>query len=226
MFPAVSGGEAVAGVSSMRRVFISFVAVFALSASAAWAVTVDQIVSLSKAGVSEAVIVALLERDNNVLTIEPDQIVALKREGLSDALITAMLKSGREDGEAAARSVSSWNAASILAGMSTTPEVVVVGHGPDRPNTAHTEEWYSGFRDGVRLPSGYRVGSAYAGMRGLATRRPYRGLDVGAFGVPQRGVAGDRLMCLAQVNTPAGVGPAYVTECPAVMQGALKPRAR
>lgn len=227
MFSTVFGGQTVASASNMRRAFFVSAALLLLSATRASAVTVDQIVSLSKAGVSEAVILALLERDNNVLSIEPEQIVALKRDGLSDTLITAMLKSGREEGDAAAAAVSSWNAASILAGMSTAPEVVIVGHGPDRPNTAHTEDWYSGFRDGVRVPSGYRFGSSYVAPRGLSSRRSYRnGLDATSFGVPRTGVAGDRLMCLAQVNTSAGPGPSYITECPAVMQRLGKSKTR
>lgn len=190
--------------------------------------TVDQIVSLSKAGVSEAVILALLERDRTVLTIDPEQIVTLKREGLSDKLITAMLQSGRDEAEEAARAVSSWNATTILNGMATQPEVVVVGHGPDRPNTVHTEDWYSGFRDGVALPSGYLAGSAYALPPYRSSwRSPYRnGLSGRSFGIPPsntlgtpaRGRTGDRMLCLAQVNTPSGAGPSYVTECPAVMQ--------
>jgi len=213
----------------MRRasVLMILVATFCAPRPAA-AVTVDQIVSLSKAGVSEAVILALLERDRTVLTIDPEQIVTLKRDGLSDRLITAMLQSGREEGDEAARAVSSWNAATILSSMATAPDVVVVGHGPDRPNTAHTEDWYSGFRDGVRVPSGYGVGSSYVaprsayrnGLNGRAFRLP----SANVFGTAETGRTGNRTRCLAQVNTPAGAGPSYVTECPAVMQRPLRTR--
>src|SRR5262249_60987259 len=86
--------------------------VLVLTPRPAAAVTVDQIVALSKAGVSEAVILALLDRDGNVLTIEPDQLVALKRDGLSDTLIMAMLKNGRAEDSAPA--AASLNAAGIL----------------------------------------------------------------------------------------------------------------
>ena len=205
------------------------------TAGAASAVTVDQIVSLSKAGVSEAVILALIDRDQTVLTIDPEQIVSLKREGLSDTLITAMLKSGRDEADQEARAVSSWNASTILSGMSTQPEVVIVGHGPDRPNTIHTEDWYSGFRDGVALPSGFAAAPyaipAYG--YGVGVRAPYRnGLSGRAFRLPAAPVFGasekaktsDRALCLAQVNTPNGAGPSYVTECPAVMQRSSRTR--
>lgn len=207
----------------MRRFAIPLVAALCLfTTSTASAVTVDQIVALSKAGVSEAVILALLDRDRSVLTIEPDQIVSLKREGLSDTLITAMLRSGRDEAESAARDVSSWNATTMLSSLSSTPEVVVVGHGPDRPNTIHTEDWYSGFRDGVRV-SGYRSTASYA----LTPRSPYRGgLNARSFRVPSaapfgahdKGRNADRQLCLAPVNTASGPGPSYVTECPAIMR--------
>jgi hypothetical protein len=189
-----------------------------LTAASASAVTVDQIVALSKAGVSEAVILALLERDGTVLTIEPEQLVALKRDGLSDALITAMLRSGRDEGEQAARAVAAWNAATILSSLATAPEVVVVGHGPDRPNTAHTEDYYRGFRDGVRLPSAANTGPLYP----LKSRSPYR--RDGFRGRATTDGAFQPMLCLAQVNTAMGRGPAYVTECPAVMQPALRTR--
>ena len=48
------------------------IAFFALAPVSASAVTVDQIVAMSKAGVSEAVILALLDRDGTVLTIDPE----------------------------------------------------------------------------------------------------------------------------------------------------------
>src|SRR5437667_2735929 len=62
--------------------------------AAASAVTVDQIVALSKAGVTDTVILALIDRDRTIFPIEPEQLVALKREGVSEAVIIAMLKSG------------------------------------------------------------------------------------------------------------------------------------
>ena len=213
----------------MRRLTIPILAaVCLLIASSTSAVTVDQVVALSKAGVSEAVILALIDRDRSVLTIDPEQIVTLKREGLSDTLITAMLQSGRDEAEQAARDVSSWNAAAMLSSLNSSPEVVVVGHGPDRPNTIHTEDWYAGFRDGARV-SGYRSGFTYP----LASRSPYRnGLTArsfripaaATFGAPERGRSGDQALCLAQVNTASGPGPSYVTACPAAMQRPLRGR--
>jgi hypothetical protein len=193
----------------------------AVPASAS-AVTVDQIVALSKAGVSEAVILALLDRDRTILPIEPEQLVALKREGVSDKILVAMLRSGRDEGDAAARTDASMNAANILSSLTMSaqpnPQVVVVGHGPDRPNTgAASDELDRTIRRGPIVPPYVPYGSSY--RRGFASR------TYGA-GTHDRGYAyrGDRLLCLAQVNTAAGPGPSFVTECPTVMQTPLRVR--
>jgi len=229
MFSTVSAGRTVAGILTMRRFAIPILAAACLlTASSASAVTVDQIVALSKAGVSEAVILALIDRDRSVLTIDPEQIVSLKREGLSDTLITAMLQSGRDEAEQAAREVSSWNAAAMLSSLNSSPEVVVVGHGPDRPNTIHTEDWYAGFRDGARV-SGYRSGFTYplaprSAYRNGLTGRSFRIPAAAPFGVSDRARTADPALCLAQVNTASGPGPSYVTACPAAMQRSLKGR--
>jgi hypothetical protein len=214
----------------------------AFAPAPAAAVTVEQIVSLARAGVSEAVILALLERDGTVLTIAPEQLVSLKRDGLSDTLITAMLKNGREEAEDAARAVSASKTASILASLDAAPDVVVVGHGPDRPNTTHTEDYYRDFRDGVRLPAAGFYGSPYpipyaSFRRGLGVREfkspAYTPpVFVPPVFVPPSAVppaqspyqARDRMLCLAQVNTAVGRGPAYVTECPAIMQRSVRGR--
>jgi hypothetical protein len=139
MSSGLTAGQPVATGSLVRALAPALAVVlgFVLTPVAASAVTVDQIVALSKSGVSEAVILALIDRDCTILTLPPEQIIALKRDGVSDVVVTAMLKSGRAESEAAAIAESEWNAASILAGLSTTPDVVVVGHGPDRPNVGN-----------------------------------------------------------------------------------------
>ena len=59
-------------------------AVIVLAPRAAFAITVDQVVALAKAGVTDAVILALIDRDRTVFAIEPEQIVSLQRDGLSE----------------------------------------------------------------------------------------------------------------------------------------------
>src|SRR5882762_2672316 len=50
-----------------------------LAPRAASAITVDQIVSLAKSGVTDTVILALIDRDRTVFAIEPEQILSLQR---------------------------------------------------------------------------------------------------------------------------------------------------
>lgn len=108
-----------------------------LTPSAAYAVTVDQIVALSKAGVSDAVILALIDRDKTVFAIEPGELVKLKQDGLSEPLIVAMLRSGRAEGDAAASAASAMNDSMYFGTLDSYPQVAIVGHGPERPNTFH-----------------------------------------------------------------------------------------
>lgn len=58
------------------------------------AITVDQIAALSQTGVSDAVIIAMIERDQPIFTIDPAEVVRLQQDGLSEQLIVAMLASG------------------------------------------------------------------------------------------------------------------------------------
>ena len=97
-----------------------------------------------RSGVTDTVILALIDRDRTVFAIEPEQIVALQRDGLSERVILAMLKSGREEGDQQARAESANNSAWIMSNLATEPISISVGHGPDRPNTPHIDGFYSG----------------------------------------------------------------------------------
>ena len=103
-------------------------AVLMLPASAA-ALTADQVVELAKGGVSEEVILAVIARDNVPFDLDADALVALKQQGVSDTIVMAMLKSGR--GETAEAPIT------VIA-----PDVVIIGHGPDIPNTSYWDRLY------------------------------------------------------------------------------------
>ena len=120
-----------------KAVLAGALALGVLVPSAASALTLDEVVGLARAGVTDAIILALIDRDKTVFAIEPDQIVKLKSDGVSEAVILALLKSGREEGDQAARADAAANSAFIMASIPTEPLLVVTGHGPDRPNVAH-----------------------------------------------------------------------------------------
>src|SRR2546421_89585 len=135
MFRVPSTGEPVAAQGAVRAVLsLLLTMVLTLIALPAAAVTADEIVALAHAGITDAVILALIDRDKTIFAIEPEQLVALKTQGLSEAVILAMLKSGREEGERAAQAAADMNTAMILASLAPGPDLVIVGHGPEVPN--------------------------------------------------------------------------------------------
>jgi len=120
------------------RAVVSLLVLLALTPATASAVSIQEIVALSNSGVSDEVILTLIERDNTIFTIEPDQLVALQRQGVSQAVVLAMLRSGRQP----ATPTQAADAAAALPNgpngvVAFAPETIIVGHGPDRPNTYH-----------------------------------------------------------------------------------------
>src|SRR6266446_6596830 len=81
---AMRAGQPVAagcGVGVRLRVLVvAGVALGVLGTTAVSAVTVDQVVALKRAGVTDAVVLALIDRDRTVFGIEPEQIIALQRD--------------------------------------------------------------------------------------------------------------------------------------------------
>lgn len=108
-------------------------------AQPASAVTREEIVRLAKSGVSDEVILALVDRDKTIFALTPEDLVALKRDGVSEGVLVAMLKSGRDEGEAAFAQQAAQSAADRVETAWLPPNVVVIGHGPDRPNSGHYE---------------------------------------------------------------------------------------
>jgi hypothetical protein len=196
---------------------VSLLVILAAVPSNAAAVTLDQIIAMHKAGVTDAIVLALIERDHTVFSLQPEQIVNLQRDGLSEALIIAMLKSG-EAGEEAARAESAYTSATIAAAIGPAPELVIVGHGPERPNTFHPDGFFSNSTSApFFIPPYVGAGVPY----GRVHDGPYGSVNGRAFAAPH----GDRknqsrALCYAQVNSSASAGKSliYVTECPAVMQ--------
>jgi hypothetical protein len=178
---------------TMRAIFTAALAflLLALVAPGASAVTREEIVRLSKSGVSDEVILALVDRDKTIFTINADDLVALNSDGVSEAVVLAMLKSGRAEGEAAFARQAAQAAADRAEAALLAPTIVAVGHGPDRPNT--------GYRDRDRQP---------------APLRPWPQFERSAL--PGPFVLGFRpSLCVAQVAArPGHAAFTYVTECP------------
>jgi hypothetical protein len=79
----------------MRRVLFVLTAVFALAAGRAEAVTIRDLIQLSKAGLGDEVLIALIEVDRGVFAIDPATLKQMKDAGVSEAVIVALIRSGR-----------------------------------------------------------------------------------------------------------------------------------
>jgi hypothetical protein len=80
----------------MRRLLLPAVlALVLLPSASAEAVTIRDIVDLTRAGVGDEILLALIEVDGGVFSIDTETLTMLKREGVSERVIVAMVRSGR-----------------------------------------------------------------------------------------------------------------------------------
>jgi len=79
----------------IRWVLAAVIVLVPLTAVRADAVTIRDIVELSKAGLSDDIILALIEVDRPVFSIDTQTLKMLKGSGVSEAVILAMIRSGR-----------------------------------------------------------------------------------------------------------------------------------
>ncbi len=99
------------------RIAVAAALVTLLLASPARAISVNEIIELSRAGVSEDVLVALVQTGRTVFTLDAEQILALKMAGVSDRVVVAMTETGRAAGE-----VPAGGPAAVEQGVAAEPE--------------------------------------------------------------------------------------------------------
>jgi len=91
-------GQQVAAILHMmaKRALMlgSMLLTFVFMPLGASAVTIDQIVAMSKAGVSDSAIIAMIERDRTVFALDPAQLVELQQAGVSGPVTVAMIRTG------------------------------------------------------------------------------------------------------------------------------------
>jgi hypothetical protein len=79
----------------MRRFLLIALVLLSLAPARAEAVTVRDIIELSRAGLGDDVLLALIEVDRTVFAIDTQTITRLKQAGVSERVISAMIRSGR-----------------------------------------------------------------------------------------------------------------------------------
>ena len=104
----------------VRRIILALAALLVLTSARAGAVSVRDIVELSRAGLSDEVLVALIEVDGTVFSLDAQQLLELKAAGVRDRVLLAMLRNGRSS------PVDTPAAQPLVPGPPAAPPVVVV----------------------------------------------------------------------------------------------------
>lgn len=101
-----------------------FLAALLLPVSAS-AVSVRDIIELTKAGLSDDILIAVIEADRTVFTLDKDQILELKKAGVSKAVLLKMIRTRIE--------LEPTPEAPPSTDTYRQPEVVVIGTQPPTP---------------------------------------------------------------------------------------------
>jgi len=99
-----------------------------LAPAAAGAVTIRDIIELTKAGLSDAVLTAVIDADRTIFTLDARQILELKEAGVSETVLLKMLRTRREFERPA--DVSPGGQTPIAAPTETAGPVPVTGAAP------------------------------------------------------------------------------------------------
>ena len=140
-----------------RRTLLTLLAVLALvlgGAGRAEALNIRDIIELSKAGLSDQVLIALIEVDRGVFSVDTDTLKKLKNEGVSDPVIVAMIRSGRMPAPAVQPAPVQITdpAPAEETSREREPQVIVIDHHDQQPAAPQ-----------VMYPVGYVVPGLYPG---------------------------------------------------------------
>jgi hypothetical protein len=115
------------------RSFLVLVGLLLVPATAG-AVTVHEIIELTKAGLSDEVLTALIDADRTIFTLDKDQILELKEAGVSKAVLLKMLRSRREfDSPPPAPASEPASEPPATASADDVPGIVIIGAQPAPP---------------------------------------------------------------------------------------------
>lgn len=125
----------------MRRVAVALL-FLAISAGpvAAQTLTTKEIVELSKAGMSEGVLLALIEVHRSVFPIDRDTLRMLKAEGVSDNVVVAMIRSGRDPIPVPPPPPPAPTPSVIVDRGDGTPELIIKDRDPDQTRVVVVED--------------------------------------------------------------------------------------
>lgn len=105
-----------------------FLAAILVPASAS-AVTVRDIIELAKAGLSDDILIALIDADRTIISLDKDEILALKKARVSEAVILKMLRT-RSEFDVPSATPDAEAPAEVVVPQPPVPELVVIGAQP------------------------------------------------------------------------------------------------
>jgi len=79
----------------MRRVVLLLLTITVFGVARADAVTLREIIELSRTGLGDEVLLALIDVERRAYPVDPDTLKMLKESGVSERVIIAMIRSGR-----------------------------------------------------------------------------------------------------------------------------------
>jgi hypothetical protein len=125
----------------MRRVAVALV-LLAISAGpvAAQTLTTKEIVELSKSGMAEGVLLALIEVHRSVFPIDRETLRMLKAEGVSDNVVVAMIRSGRDPIPVPPPPPPAPTPSVIVDRGDGTPELIIKDRDPDQTRVVVVED--------------------------------------------------------------------------------------
>jgi hypothetical protein len=86
----------------LSRASVLAVLLVVLAPARSGAVTIEDLIALSRQGVADDVLVAVIDADRTVFSLSPEQIVQIRKAGVHDPVIVKMLGSAREFADDAA----------------------------------------------------------------------------------------------------------------------------
>lgn len=107
----------------LRRTAFALLVIVALAGGRAEAVTIRDLIELTKAGLSDQVLLALIEVDRGVFAIDTPTLKRLKDAGVSEAVIVALIRSGRTPPAQEPEAVPPPDYSTVR-----EPEVIVIDH--------------------------------------------------------------------------------------------------
>ena len=126
-------GTVIADTSRMRRWGLLLLVVLPFTAARAEALTLRDVVELTRVGLGDEVLLALIEVNQSVFAIDHETIKSLKQAGVSERVMIAMIKSGRTPPPAPPSPVVAAQSA-----PAPPPQVVIIEH-IDAPRVREVE---------------------------------------------------------------------------------------